>query len=544
MPINYPAVIAQIAGFGGFLWVGLYLLVRAPRRTPLIGVSLLGLFAQAAYFAASALADTTTNLGLFVALERGLWWAAVLPAVAWFQLSHLIAQQPFSCEHQRAPRHISRLTPILITIVLGVALGIALVGSCSDLFVDYSHAVHTPGGYTVVPGPAYPVYTVYLGLIGIGAIVNLVRAWRHVARRPDRTGQVLAQQLRLLTGGALCFLAGGLWIAAHKYWNLPLPLLPGFVCVFGGLAAFGSSIAHFGLLLEGQNIRRDFVYNFTGISLMHLLYVGLLTTTAHLSVGGLLLLVGLVTLTHTAFDNGRAVLDRLFFSRTEQTARAEARDYATALAAQPIGPAQLPSDAAPAPVELQAASTSNPPSAPMPDLPGTACEKQFKDAVRKALSGLKSPPRLAQSPLLGLALVERRVAQTGESDNRLNRVAALRELLIERIDGLRPCAASSAQVGDAWRFYNVLYYPYVRELSRKAALAEARRLQEERRRAGQREPSDLEQVLTWLTDVDEDTFYKWQRRASDLIAALLWEENHTLEQLGQADTGRMYSFWQ
>ena len=118
------------------------------------------------------------------------------------------------------------------------------------------------------------------------------------------------------------------------------------------------------------------------------------------------------------------------------------------------------------------------------------------------------------------------MAQAGQSDNRLNRAAALRELLIEQIEGLRPAANDDADhhIGEAWRFYNVLYYPYVRELSRKGALAEARRLADERRRAGRREPGELEQVLDWLADVDEDTFYKWQRRASDTIAATLWEE--------------------
>jgi hypothetical protein len=74
----------------------------------------------------------------------------------------------------------------------------------------------------------------------------------------------------------------------------------------------------------------------------------------------------------------------------------------------------------------------------------------------------------------------------------------------------------------------VLYYPYVRELSRKGALAEARRLADERRRAGRATPSELEQVLSWLADVDEDTFYKWQRRASDTIATILWEEQHNI----------------
>jgi hypothetical protein len=45
-------------------------------------------------------------------------------------------------------------------------------------------------------------------------------------------------------------------------------------------------------------------------------------------------------------------------------------------------------------------------------------------------------------------------------------------------------------------------------------------------------------VLTWLADIDENTFYKWQRRASDLIATLLWEENCKLEQPGQIDRSR------
>ena len=65
-------------------------------------------------------------------------------------------------------------------------------------------------------------------------------------------------------------------------------------------------------------------------------------------------------------------------------------------------------------------------------------------------------------------------------------------------------------------------------MSRKRALAETRRLAEERRRSGQREPGELERVLNWLVDVDENTFYQWQRRASDTIATIVWEENMKL----------------
>ena len=152
-------------------------------------------------------------------------------------------------------------------------------------------------------------------------------------------------------------------------------------------------------------------------------------------------------------------------------------------------------------------------------------EKAFKDLLRKAVTGIKSPAQLAKSPLLGLKAEELRVQSAGQDDNRLNRVATLREILIEQIDGLRPTEGTATGTGEAWRYYNVLFYPYVRELSRKGAFAEARRLEEERRRRGVREPDDVEQVLRWLADIDEDTFYKWQRRASDIIATNLWEEN-------------------
>jgi hypothetical protein len=517
MLLDNPSVIGRIAGFGAFLWVGLYLLVRAPRRTPLIVASLLGLLSQAAYFGSGALSDTTTDRALFVALQQGFWWTTVLPAAAWFHVSGLIVQRL-----ARSPTKRGRLLSLPALVVYLAALGMIAAGTIGDLIVAHSRPLEQDGTLVVAPGPAYPFYIAYLGAVIAGACVNLLRALRKVARGSEPTERALAQQLRLLLGGGLFFLTGGLWIASRTYWHLPISPLPGYLCVLVGLAALGYGVAHFGLLLEGQNIQRDFFYSFTGILVMNALYVGLLAAAGQLSAGSLLALVGLVTLTHTAFDSGRAALDRLFFNRAEQAARAEARDYATVLAAQPVGTSELPDEDAPnpAPGEPTAAAADE-------AAPGDAADKRFKDAVRKALTGLRSPPRLAQSPLLALALVERRVAQSAQEDNRLNRVAALRELLIEQIESLRP-PGSAPQVGDSWRFYNVLFYPYVRELSRKGALAEARRLGEERRRAGLREPGELEQVLSWLADVDEDTFYKWQRRASDLIALALWEENAKL----------------
>lgn len=517
MITNNPAVLVQIIGFGLFLWVGLYVLVRGPRRSPLIVVSLIGLFAQALFFGTGALTDTRTDLGWFMALERWSLWTIVVPAAAWFHVSSLIAR----AAHVEDPPATEPLFPPAVVAAYTAGALLILIGTTSDLIVDYSRPLGQPGAFAVGPGPDYLFIMGFLALTAAAALANLLRARRALGRGHGAGGQAMARQLSVLAGGALFFLAGALWLTVRKNWGLPISVLPGFLFLFVGLAALGYGVAHFGLLLDGQNVQRDFLYNLTGITLLNILYGGLLALAGPGTVVSALALVALVTFTHTTFDVGRNVLDRLFFSPPERDARAEARDYASALGTTPVTAPSTALEQEPAPIEPA------PPAAEAGGPPDTEHDyKAFPAQVRKALTGLKSPPQLAKSPLLSLALVERRVARAGQEDNRLNRAAALRELLIEQIEGLRPDAdGATHRVGEAWRFYNVLYYPYVRELSRKSALAEVRRLSEDRRRSGQREPGELEQVLAWLADVDEDTFYKWQRRASDTIATILWEEN-------------------
>jgi hypothetical protein len=513
--MNDPVVLAQLSGFGIFLWLSLYLLLRVQQRSPLILAGVFALFAQAVFFGSSVLTFGTTDLPLLVRLERSFWWCAVLPIAAWFHFSDQIVRR--MRDGERADR---QTWPPLVVAVYVIAIVISVVGSTTNLFLNYTEPTLGVGERAAFleRGPAYPLYLLYLGVAAAGALFNLLLGLRQISRKRDQAEQALARQLRLLVGGAVLFLLGALYIASRYNWNPPISVLPGYALLLTGLAAIGYGMAHFGLLLDGQNIQRDFVYSLTGIALVNLVYTVVLSLTGVASAPSLLALVALVTLTHTAIDAGRRALDKLFFNPAEQTARAEAREYATALGTDPVE----------APVLLaESEALAAEPIADEPE-PYFGNEKTFKNHVRKAITSLKNPPQLAQSPLLALDLVTQRLRDSGQSDNRLNRATALRELLIEQIDNLRPVTDESVKVGEAWRFYNVLHYPYVRELSRKGALAEARRLREARQRAGQREPGELEQVLAWLTDVDEDTFYKWQRRASDTIALLLWEENGKL----------------
>ncbi|GAB4213991.1 MAG: hypothetical protein OHK0022_51860 [Roseiflexaceae bacterium] len=378
--MNDSAVLFQIIGFGVFLWLGSYLLVRARRLSPLIVVSVVGLLSQAAFFAAGALTDSTTDQGLLALLERASWWSTVVPLATWFHFSRLIARS--------GREHVPRLHELPLWLVYVAAGLISLLGGLTDLFVVVE------GGRTR-PGVAYPVYILYLVLAVGGALINFVRSLRRAAVHPQQSRGLLPQ-LWLLVCGSLGFLAGALWLAASYSWNLRLPEVPGYLCVLVGLGALGYGVAHFGLMLEGQRIERDFLYTITSIALLNLLYLGLLVPAGASAVPALLLLVALVTLTHTAYDKGRSLLDRLFFTQDEQDARAAARDYATSLGTDPVVPPELPEEQLPMPAAEVLAAIATPPAAPAeplhpPEPTATPAAPAPDPAARRTLPGQRAP---------------------------------------------------------------------------------------------------------------------------------------------------------
>ncbi len=522
-----PVLLVKVTGFGGFLWLGLFIISRAGRQTALSIVSMLGMLAMASYLLSSTLIGNNNMVLGFegsILLARSFWWANLVPGAFWFHLTQLISYQ----SQGQGPQKRIFTWPVVL-VYIG-ALVICLPGTFSDLFLDYTHSRPMPDThiYTDV-GPSYILFILYILVTLGGGFLYLLRAWL-VAQRPSapNSNSAPAAQLRLLLVGGLLFLVGGLWLACNFYFKLGVSELWGNLFLLTGLALLGYGVAHFSLLVDGQDVQRDFIYSFTLTTLVCLVYAVLLGFSGANSSLNVLVVVGLAVLSHTTFDYSRGLLDKIFFSNREQLARSEARAYATAIASQPVALLELEQALAftlPAPAsdveENELGEEGNLATSSQPEFN----QKNFNDLVRKALTGLKNPPEMIKSPLLSLSTIEVRLRDSGVEDNRLNRVAVLREWLIQLIDELRPVGSAASGTGDAWRFYNVLYYPYVREISRKGALVELRRIQHERRQNNKTEPpGDLERALEWLVDVDENTFYKWQRKASDAIASIIREQ--------------------
>jgi hypothetical protein len=153
MTLRDPVTLTQLIGFGVFLWLGIYLLTRVTVRTPTIVASIGGLFAQAAFFASSALSYNATDQAQLEFLKRAFWWTSVLPVATWFHFSFDAAGRvPFARRRGRAP---TGVPPAAIIVYVTAAL-VIIFGTATDLFVGYSAPGEPMTG--LGPGSLYPLY--------------------------------------------------------------------------------------------------------------------------------------------------------------------------------------------------------------------------------------------------------------------------------------------------------------------------------------------------------------------------------------------------
>lgn len=482
-------------GFAGFLWIGLYAVARGDRGRLALLTGATAVSTGCFFFFNSWLKSAYGDPA--VALNHCSWWASVLPATLWSLLS---------MELDRHAMRVPWRTPFVWANVTLATLLVTL-GTFTNLVRDYAHPA---AGHPVGAGPLFVVYVAYLlACFAFSAfcLIRMALSGPHGEQigtmpgskwGPARDAQRWrTRELRQMVVGALCFLTGAAYLAVNELLGGRGDQWPGLALLLVGLGVFGATVSLRTALLLGKDLRRDFVYSFTALVLMilpALIVLGLLDGFGDERRGlAALLVVGAITTGHTLRDSVRERLDLLFFSPAIRQERAAARAYEEALAAPPAGR--------------------------NPVLSG---RKEFDDAVRRALTNLSDPTRLATSPLLNLHAVSLSLAESGQDDNRLNRAAVLKEMLLDLLDQLRPGAGAGTVTGDAHRFYNCLYYPYVKGISRRRLPSIQRHLQERRCRDGSPK-TDQERVVDWLLQLDETTFYRWQRRGSDTIAAALRE---------------------
>jgi hypothetical protein len=138
-------------------------------------------------------------------------------------------------------------------------------------------------------------------------------------------------------------------------------------------------------------------------------------------------------------------------------------------------------------------------------------EMEFARLTRKALSHYSDLHKLASSPLIRIPLIDERLDE--HDDNVLARANELKSLLRESIEHLKPDTDTAFSAAEEWRYYNVLYFPYVLGIKPYS-----------RRFYRDDLDSHVEDALDWFqTYVPERTLYNWQKTAAQLVAQHLRE---------------------
>lgn len=233
---------------------------------------------------------------------------------------------------------------------------------------------------------------------------------------------------------------------------------------------------------EGEELRwhiaRSFVSSFYYAGALGIMVIVAAAVDGGITFGTLLLFIGVIgfgIITQTFADAVQQLMDRSAFARGSTLS--DQREYLREV------------------IDVL-------PRLPTLD-PATLDEAEFARLTRRAISSLSDLPRLAASPLMNLPMVVNR-----SDGSPLDRARVLKMILTESIKRLKPQSKNDFGTSDEWRYYNALYFPYVRGLKPYTRRSDLESIDDPSR-----------QVLEWFRlSVPERTLHNWQNAAAKLVA--------------------------
>lgn len=457
------------------LWLGLYLIRRDWRDGRLFWTGAGLLFYAGAIGALIFLAlggddhIAQTDAGL----PMPLWWLLALPALCWMgaALSLLPAHEPWR-EHLARFWRYGQWPLIVLLAPLFVA-----AGATANTFAR--------------PLQLVLAVTVLAPLALITALLFRHRAQGAPADTPRRP-----QFFTLLWVVMPMF---GLSMAALL---LPFAIVPPTWMMVGmglDLLLLGFVIGGMDAFSQGETLLPDLLLALDGALLYVLLFGGLIAATMLLATGLTPPMLALLLA-----SSGAAVAVQTFAPQLQHQLDRLALGQDPALVQERA--------------ELRALADTLPRLDPIRTV-NLEDEEEFVRQVRRALSQMEDLTKLAVNPLIDLPIVQAQLAQEDEASSTLARAQALKAILEEAIQRLKPVGASDFETTAAWRHYNALYFPYVAGLKPYSRRAIHNGLG----------PAAQEALEWFRSQVPERTLYNWQNAAARLVAQHILEAHEVIQ---------------
>lgn len=442
-------LLLQLLIFGFSLWLGLYLLARDIQK-PGLRFAGLGLVTYALGLAAVVLLREVPD---FSAESATLWRLIplLLPSVFWMA----------------ATGHLLGDTPPLLGLRRGANIGVIVLLLVALVLIAFSAMIAQ-------------LLTMIVPLLFL--IVSLVKIWQAFRSTLPRQPIVV-----LLTATIFFMLGVGLLIIPVEWLSSELVL----IAVSFDLILLGFALGYLDAYEEGTRLLPDALRSLAAAGLASVLF-GSQVIAVIIIMGNSSLVLLLFTIVATAITletfSGvlQSALDRFVFM--DNPAIQQERHL------------------------LRAVNAALPRTQETINLMKMS-DEQFARLTRRTLSHFNDLEKLAASPLTHLPVITLRLQEKGKSPTTLERTHELKTLLTESILKLKPYSDNDFDTTEAWRYYNVLHFPYVMGLKPYNASALSDNLDTTTRAA-----------LEWFqTQVPERTLYNWQTVASRLVAQNLKE---------------------
>jgi N-terminal 7TM region of histidine kinase len=430
-----------------FWLLAAYVLTRSP-RSPASLAGVCASIAAATYLLGQGMGSNAETLGQWQSWARLSMLGAIFASLFWYGLTVVLLhdQRTQMGAFLRWVSYPAAIAVVLLTVASILAL---LHGDWLFLWVAVQAAkpiTYTP--YHLSGGSFYPVFSLLLLVSTVGSAANVFAGWR-TADDEDvrhRFGWLLISAILFF------FAANMLGIASANGEVGDWGIVPSHLLLGLAMLAMMWNVASYSLLVRGQVIRRDALYFLTSLGGICLAYAALFVILSgglysYRLLGMLIALLILAVLTHALIDVGRRALDHLFFSVEVQSLRSNLSVVVQDAALSPRFDEVLDE----AHRELDAASRAH-----------------FLRITEEALRRVNAPSALARCDLMDRLPLTLSATSRSGGGTTLEQAQALRKILVESIERLKPEGASSNS--PAALQYEILHEEYLEGLPNREIL--------------------------------------------------------------------------
>ena len=314
--LTIATILVNLVAMMGSLWIGLYTVTRSPRR-PVAWLNALMLWLLGLWFLFNIIIIQPSDADALHALSNLRHYVQFAIPIL-FHLAYLLRVEVAPLP--RATRYLNVAVIVLAyVVVMGVVVSsMRFTNAQPRLALDYAYLYFA----SAQRAPSYLIFYLLLCILPLGALFHLFRA------RQSMDLPRLKRQMSFVMSAIGIAYVGALGAGTGILFQLNVPSLPSVTVLAAGITCMGYGVARFHAMLDGRPLPRDTLYSLMGLVMVTVIYGSLtlvLVFWHQAGVNSVAFILACAVITHTLYDAGRTLQERLLYRGRYRKLRADLR---------------------------------------------------------------------------------------------------------------------------------------------------------------------------------------------------------------------------